>query len=102
MSVSVRVPTILRTYTKGESQVIVDGAALADALAVNGVPTTLVNAGELDGYGWVLDALGKVPSPWRKEHKDAAMAAAAMLNGRAGGRGRGSRTSPATRSRRRA
>jgi molybdopterin synthase sulfur carrier subunit len=32
MSVSVRVPTILRTYTKGESQVTVDGSTLAEVL----------------------------------------------------------------------
>jgi sulfur-carrier protein len=32
MSVSVRVPTILRTYTKGESQVTVDGTTLAEVL----------------------------------------------------------------------
>jgi sulfur-carrier protein len=32
MSASVRVPTILRTYTKGESEVSVDGATLADVL----------------------------------------------------------------------
>ncbi len=32
MSVSVRVPTILRTYTKGESEVTADGATLAEVL----------------------------------------------------------------------
>lgn len=32
MSVSVRVPTILRTYTKGESQVSAEGATLAQVL----------------------------------------------------------------------
>jgi molybdopterin synthase sulfur carrier subunit len=32
MSASVRVPTILRTYTKGESEVTADGATLADVL----------------------------------------------------------------------
>jgi sulfur-carrier protein len=32
MSASVRVPTILRTYTKGESEVSADGATLADVL----------------------------------------------------------------------
>ena len=32
MSVSVRVPTILRTYTKGESQVTVDGSTLSEVL----------------------------------------------------------------------
>lgn len=32
MSVSVRVPTILRTYTKGESEVSAEGATLADVL----------------------------------------------------------------------
>lgn len=32
MSVSVRIPTILRSYTDGESQVSADGATLADVL----------------------------------------------------------------------
>ena len=32
MSVSVRVPTILRTYTKGESEVSADGATLSEVL----------------------------------------------------------------------
>jgi sulfur-carrier protein len=32
MSVSVRVPTILRTYTKGESEVTADGSTLAEVL----------------------------------------------------------------------
>lgn len=32
MSVSVRVPTILRTYTGGESEVSADGATLAEVL----------------------------------------------------------------------
>ncbi|HKE71242.1 MAG TPA: MoaD/ThiS family protein [Nocardioidaceae bacterium] len=32
MGVSVRVPTILRTYTKGESQVTVDGATLSEVI----------------------------------------------------------------------
>ena len=33
MSVSVRIPTILRTYTGGESEVSASGATLADVLA---------------------------------------------------------------------
>jgi sulfur-carrier protein len=32
MSVSVRVPTILRTYTKGESEVSADGSTLSEVL----------------------------------------------------------------------
>jgi len=32
MSVSVRVPTILRTYTKGESEVAAEGATLSEVL----------------------------------------------------------------------
>jgi molybdopterin synthase sulfur carrier subunit len=32
VSVSVRVPTILRTYTKGESEVSVDGSTLTEVL----------------------------------------------------------------------
>ena len=33
MSVSVRIPTILRTYTGGESEVAAEGSTLADVLA---------------------------------------------------------------------
>jgi molybdopterin converting factor small subunit len=33
MSVSVRIPTILRTYTNGESEVSADGGTLAEVLA---------------------------------------------------------------------
>ena len=32
MSVKVRIPTILRTYTKGESEVTVDGGTLAEVV----------------------------------------------------------------------
>jgi molybdopterin synthase sulfur carrier subunit len=32
MSVSVRIPTILRTYTSGESEVSADGATLAEVI----------------------------------------------------------------------
>ena len=32
MSVSVRIPTILRTYTNGESEVSADGATLSDVI----------------------------------------------------------------------
>ncbi len=32
MSVSVRIPTILRTYTNGESEVSADGGTLAEVL----------------------------------------------------------------------
>lgn len=32
MSVKVRIPTILRTYTKGESEVAVDGGTLAEVV----------------------------------------------------------------------
>jgi molybdopterin synthase sulfur carrier subunit len=32
VSVSVRIPTILRTYTKGESEVSVDGGTLAEVV----------------------------------------------------------------------
>jgi len=33
MSVSVRIPTILRTYTNGESQVSAEGATLSEVIA---------------------------------------------------------------------
>jgi hypothetical protein len=59
-------------------------AAIADAVTALGVTPALVPAAELAGNTWVLDALGKVPSPWRKEHKQATLAAAVVA---AGGRG---------------
>ena len=45
-----------------------------------------------------LEQFGKVPSPWRKEHKDAALAALTLV--RAGGRGPAPRTGRAARPRR--
>jgi molybdopterin synthase sulfur carrier subunit len=53
MSVSVRIPTILRTYTGGESEVTASGATLADVLddldgAYNGIKGRILDeSGEL-------------------------------------------------------
>jgi sulfur-carrier protein len=53
MSVSVRIPTILRTYTGGESEVTASGATLADVLDelegnYNGIKGRILDeAGEL-------------------------------------------------------
>ncbi len=71
---------ILATHPKLHSaEGVLYRAAIADALAVQGITAALVGKGDLGGNEWVLDALGKVPSPWRKEHKDATLAAASVL-----------------------
>ena len=51
MSVSVRIPTILRTYTGGESEVTVDGATLADVLDDLEANYTGIRARILDDSG---------------------------------------------------
>jgi len=43
MSVSVRIPTILRTYTGGESEVTADGSTLAEVLDEQGAIRRFVN-----------------------------------------------------------
>ncbi|WP_053204697.1 ubiquitin-like small modifier protein 1 [Jiangella muralis] len=56
MSVAVRVPTILRTYTKGESDVTVevaDGATLADVLGALDVAYPGIGARVLDDTGQI-------------------------------------------------
>lgn len=56
MSVAVRVPTILRTYTKGESDVSVDvpeGATLADVLGALDVAYPGIGARVLDDTGQI-------------------------------------------------
>ena len=56
MSVSVRIPTILRTYTGGESEVSADGATLAyDENAVTN--TNLWNHYDIEGD--IAPAAGK-------------------------------------------
>jgi hypothetical protein len=66
--------------------------ALADALHARAIDVTLVPAADL-APAIVLDALGKVAPPWRREHKDAARAALALLSrGRADARASGTRT----------
>ena len=51
MSVSVRIPTILRTYTGGESEVSADGATLADVLSDLEAHYTGIRARILDDAG---------------------------------------------------
>lgn len=56
MSVAVRVPTILRTYTKGESDVTVevaDGATLADVLGALDTTYPGIGARVLDDTGQI-------------------------------------------------
>jgi hypothetical protein len=76
-------------------------SVIVDALHEHGIDTTLVPPDQL-GDNSVLARLGKVPPPWRREHKDAALAALGLLRpGRAGDRGPGPRSRTATRPRRR-
>ena len=51
MSVSVRIPTILRTYTGGESEVTAEGATLADVLNDLEASYTGIRARILDDAG---------------------------------------------------
>ena len=51
MSVSVRIPTILRTYTGGESEVSAEGATLADVLDNLEANYTGIRARILDDAG---------------------------------------------------
>ena len=51
MSVSVRIPTILRTYTGGESEVKAEGATLADVLDDLEASYTGIRARILDDGG---------------------------------------------------
>ena len=51
MSVSVRIPTILRTYTGGESEVAADGATLAEVLDDLEAKHTGIRARILDDVG---------------------------------------------------
>lgn len=51
MSVTVRVPTILRTYTKGAAEVAVDGATLAEVVATLDAAYPGIAARVLDDEG---------------------------------------------------
>ncbi len=51
MSVSVRIPTILRTYTGGESEVSADGATLSEVLDSLESSHTGIKARVLDDQG---------------------------------------------------
>jgi hypothetical protein len=73
--------------------------AIVDALDDHGITCTLVPRDDLGDVA-SLESFGKVPAPWRKEHKDAALAALRLV--RAGGRGSGPRIARAGPSRRQA
>jgi hypothetical protein len=73
---------------------------IVDALQDAGISCSLVTPDELGAYRPALDGFGKVPPPWRREHKDAALAALSLV--RTDGRDRAPRTGHAARSRRRA
>ncbi len=51
MSVSVRIPTILRTYTGGESEVTAEGATLAEVIASLDAAYPGIGARVLDDAG---------------------------------------------------
>ncbi|RJK97775.1 MoaD/ThiS family protein [Vallicoccus soli] len=51
MSVSVRIPTILRTYTKGESEVSAEGSTLAEVIASLDASYPGIGARVLDDAG---------------------------------------------------
>ena len=51
MSVTVRVPTILRTYTAGQSEVQVEGATLADVVTALEASYPGIGPRVLDGEG---------------------------------------------------
>jgi len=72
-------------------------SAIADALHARGIDCTLVPADALAALQPALEQFGKVPSPWRREHKDAALAALTLV--RAGGRDPAPRTARAARPR---
>ena len=70
--------------------------AIVDALDDRGVACTLVPRDQLTDFQ-PLEQFGKVPAPWRKEHKEAALAALTLV--RANGRGPAPRTARAARPR---
>ncbi|RLU86957.1 molybdopterin synthase sulfur carrier subunit [Streptomyces griseocarneus] len=51
MSVTVRIPTILRTYTGGQAEVVAEGATLADVIADLEKNHTGIGARVLDDEG---------------------------------------------------
>ncbi len=72
-------------------------SVIVDALHTRGIATTLVPPDQLHDRDDTLARFGKVPPPWRREHKDAALAATDVLRpGRAGDRGSAPRTRRAT------
>jgi hypothetical protein len=77
-------------------------SVIVDALYSRGIDTTLVSPDQLYDRDDALARFGKVPSPWRREHKDAALAAIDVLRpDRASGPGSELRTRNATHRRRR-
>jgi hypothetical protein len=76
--------------------------AIADALREHGIVATLVAPETLNEERESLAQYGKVEAPWRREHKDATLAAQVVLRtGRAGVSAGASRTRTATSRRRR-
>ena len=75
-------------------------SVIVDALHARGIATTLVPPDQLRERDDGLAQFGKVPPPWRREHKDAALAALdtfdAFRPARGGGRGSAPRTRRAT------
>ena len=89
------VADILASHTRlHTAEGVLYRSAIADALHARKVDTTLIAPDEL-GDRSALDRFGKVPAPWRKEHKEAALAAAVLVSrGRASGRAPATRTAP--------
>jgi hypothetical protein len=95
LDVSTPLADVLASHTRVHTaEGVLYRAALADALHARDIEVTLVPAADLSSAA-ALDALGKVAPPWRREHKDAALAALAVLSrGRAGAPARATRTAP--------
>ena len=91
--------TILASHTLLHmSEGVLYRSAIADALDKSKIGWSLVQPDELKDLQPALGEWGKVAPPWRKEHKDAALAALSLVRASAPGRGR--RTATATKSRR--
>jgi len=100
------IASILASHTKlHTAEGVLYRSAIVDALRQHRITPTLVPAPDLDAIRDQLDQFGKVEAPWRREHKDATLAALLALDlgvkpGRASGRGSAPRTPRATTPRR--
>jgi hypothetical protein len=100
------VASILGSHTKlHTAEGVLYRSAIVDALRQHRITPLLVPAPDLDEIRGRLDQFGKVEAPWRREHKDATLAALLALDlgvkpGRASGRGSAPRTPRATSPRR--